>query len=40
MICECLPGYHGNAAVHCDKSKFLLYADNGADISEYLSILY
>ncbi|PNF22176.1 hypothetical protein B7P43_G05064 [Cryptotermes secundus] len=19
MICECLPGYHGNAAVHCDK---------------------
>lgn len=23
MVCECLPGYQGNAAVQCDKSKFL-----------------
>lgn len=23
MICECLPGYQGNAAVQCDKSKFI-----------------
>lgn len=22
MICECLPGYQGNAAVQCDKSKY------------------
>lgn len=24
MICECKPGYQGNAAVQCDKSKFKL----------------
>lgn len=24
MICECLPGYQGNAAVQCDKSKYCL----------------
>lgn len=23
MVCECLPGYQGNAAVQCDKSEFL-----------------
>lgn len=23
MVCECLPGYQGNAAVRCDLSKFL-----------------
>lgn len=26
MICECLPGYQGNAAVQCDKSKCLIPA--------------
>lgn len=25
MICECIPGYRGNAVVRCDKSNFLLY---------------
>jgi hypothetical protein len=24
MICECLPGYQGNAAIQCDKSKLTL----------------
>jgi len=24
MICECLPGYQGNAAVHCKKSKLYM----------------
>ena len=23
MICECLPGYRGNAIVRCDESKFI-----------------
>lgn len=25
MICECLPGYQGNAAVHCEKSKICVF---------------
>lgn len=27
MVCECLPGYQGNAAVQCDKSKYWLKFD-------------
>lgn len=37
MLCECLPGYHGNAAVKCDKGKFTCLHPN---IFLFLSFIF